>query len=648
MQKKEIRILIVDDDTRLGNTLKEVIAREGFISQHVTKPEDAISQVKLHNYSCVIIDCMLPKMNGRDLAQRITSESNNPPALILMSGIFKDKKFIQESLQKTSAKHFLVKPLDMSELTSKVNECVHHLIDIDINPVAKIMGKFEATPGERIAAFNASENVHGFELPWVFSLLSHPKVTGNLNVVSAEGESSVIGVSNGEIASVINKDQKSYFGVLLVEHGFISQEDLDLVVKDSQSKGRLGQRLVEANVLSPHAIEIVMAEQQGLRLAKMVRDTSVRLRFEETEEIRVETSIDRRLMLDMFNDWVTSKLPAEWIKTHYQAWNRHRVIKGSEFKTDHPSMNGPTALRASRLIDLLLKLEESGLTLEQLLVQSELTDHEFYPAFHNMVLGGCIRFGDEAKASDHKVQRQRLKKLLEDLQRQNFFERLGVSSKARDNEIKRSFHDFAKSIHPDKMPPDTPLDIRDLGRQCFNLITEAYETLQTATVRENYVLELEQGRAEKILEAEQNMEQARLFLGKGDARRAKTLLEDILLSVPVTTELRLLLMWSQIKTPDAEKDTDLMSKLKDQLTSIPPEDRHNPTYFFVKGLLQKATKDLEGARRSFEQAVGIDQAFNDAKRELNIIHLQIKESKPVDLLRGDLKDVIGQLFKKIK
>ncbi len=648
MQKNEIRILIVDDDTRLGHTLKEVIAREGYISFHVTKPEDALAQVKLHTYACVVIDCMLPKMNGRDLAQRITAESNMPPAIILMSGIFKDKKFIQESIQKTGARHFLTKPLDMGELATKVNECVQHLIDIDVNPIIELMGKKEATPGERIAAFNGSENVHGYELPWIFAMLLHPKINGNLHVISAEGEASVIGVNNGEIVSVLNKDQKSYFGVLLVEHGFISQDDLDRVANDNQGKGRLGQRLVEANVLSPHAIQIVMTEQQGLRMAKMVRDTSVRLRFEESNDVRFETSIDRRLMLDMFNDWVTSKLPHEWLKTHYQAWNRHRVIIGSEFRADHPAMNGPASLRASRMLELFMKIEESGLTLEQLLAQSETPDHEFFPALHNLMLGGCLRFGDEVKASDHKIQRLRLKKLLEDLQRQNYFERLGVSSKARENEIKRSFHEFAKTIHPDKMARDTPLDIRDLARQCFNLITEAYETLQNATVRENYMLELEQGRAEKILEAEQNMEQARLYLSKGDARRAKTLLEDILLSVPVTTELRLLLMWSQIKMPDAERDTGLASRLKDQLTAIPPEDRHNPTYFFVKGLVQKASKDLEGARRSFEQAVGIDMAFNDAKRELNIINLQIKDNKPVDILRGDLKDVIGQLFKKKK
>jgi CheY-like chemotaxis protein len=648
MQKSEIRILIVDDDSRLGGTLKEVVAREGYISLHVAKPEEALAQVKLHTYACVVIDCMLPKMNGRDLAQRITTESNMPPAIILTSGIFKDKKFIQESIQKTGARHFLTKPFSTGDLTAKVNECVNHLIDIDLNPVVELMGKKEATPGERIGAFNASENVHGYELPWIFAMLMHPKISGNLSVISAEGEASVIVVSNGEIASVQNKDQKSYFGVLLVEHGFISQEDLDRIVNDPDGKGRLGQRLVEANVLSPHALQIVMAEQQGLRLAKMVRDTSVRLKFEETNEVRVETIIDRRLMLDMFNDWVTSKLPYEWLKTHYQAWNRHRVIKGSEFKANHPAMSGPAVLRASRMLDLFLKIEESGLTLEQLLAQSEVPDREFFPALHNLMLGGCLRFGDELKSSDHKIQRQRLKKLLEDLQRQNYFERLGVSSKARENEIKRSYHEFAKTIHPDKLSPDTPLDIRDLSRQCFNLITEAYQTLQTATVRDNYMLELEQGRAEKIFAAEQSMEQARNYLSKGDAGRAKTLLEDILLTVPVTTELRLLLMWSQIKMPDAERDTDLVGKLKDQLTAIPPEDRHNPTYFFVKGLVQKASKDLEGARRSFEQSVGIDMAFNDAKRELNIINLQIKDNKPVDILRGDLKDVIGQLFGKKK
>lgn len=641
MLKNEIRILVVDDDTVFGATIREALVREGFTAIHVTKPDDALAQLKVHAFQLAIIDCMLPKMNGRDLALKIEEEGSADIQRILMSGIFRDKNFIRDSLAKTGAKSFLTKPFDISELIRQVNEAVGHLIDIPVSPVVELMTMTTATPGERLQAINKSEMIHGYELPWVFSTLMHPKISGLLNIISADGDQSSVGFKQGEIIQVTNKDQKSYFGVLLVEHGFIEQEELDAAMEITASVKKLGERLVDANLLSPHAITIVMAEQQGIRLGKIVGNTSVKISFVETTDLREEASIDVNMLHDIFNDWVTSKFPADWIKTFYTPWIRHKVVQGPDYSDANRTMSGPSVLRASKMINQIPK----GPTLEALQMESGLSDDEFFPAFHNLILGGCVRFGEEIKTTDVQVQRKRLKKLEMDLERQNFFERMGVSPKAKDVEIKRAYHELAKTIHPDRLGKDAPIDIRDLARKCFNMIQEAHEILGNQASRENYLLELEQGRAEKIIEAEQMMEQARLCLTKGDVRRAKEMLEDAVTHVPMTTDLRLLLMWAQIKTSGADKDADLVAKLKDQLSAVPPEDRHNSVYFFVKGLVLKAAGDLDGARRSLDQALGIEPNFMDAKRELNVLSLQAgKMDKPVDLLRGDLKDVLGALL----
>lgn len=641
MLKNEIRILVVDDDTVFGATIREALVREGFTAIHVTKPDDALAQLKVHAFQLAIIDCMLPKMNGRDLALKIEEEGSADIQRILMSGIFRDKNFIRDSLAKTGAKSFLTKPFDISELIRQVNEAVGHLIDIPVSPVVELMTMTTATPGERLQAINKSEMIHGYELPWVFSTLMHPKISGLLNIISADGDQSSVGFKQGEIIQVTNKDQKSYFGVLLVEHGFIEHEELDAAMEITASVKKLGERLVDANLLSPHAITIVMAEQQGIRLGKIVGNTSVKISFVETTDLREEASIDVNMLHDIFNDWVTSKFPADWIKTFYTPWIRHKVVQGPDYSDANRTMSGPSVLRASKMINQIPK----GPTLEALQMESGLSDDEFFPAFHNLILGGCVRFGEEIKTTDVQVQRKRLKKLEMDLERQNFFERMGVSPKAKDVEIKRAYHELAKTIHPDRLGKDAPIDIRDLARKCFNMIQEAHEILGNQASRENYLLELEQGRAEKIIEAEQMMEQARLCLTKGDVRRAKEMLEDAVTHVPMTTDLRLLLMWAQIKTSGADKDADLVAKLKDQLSAVPPEDRHNSVYFFVKGLVLKAAGDLDGARRSLDQALGIEPNFMDAKRELNVLSLQAgKMDKPVDLLRGDLKDVLGALL----
>ncbi len=641
MLKNEIRVLIVDDDAVFGATIREALGREGYTAIHVVKPDDALAQLKVHAFQLAIIDCMLPKMNGRDLAIKIEEEGTSGIQRILMSGIFRDKNFIKDSLAKTGAKSFLTKPFDLSELIRHTNEAVGHLIDIPVSPVVELMTKTAATGAERLAAVNKSEMVNGYELPWVFSLLMHGKVSGLLNIVSAEGDASSVGFKQGEIIQVTNRDQKSYFGVLLVEHGFIEQEELDATMELTASPKKLGERLVDANLLSPHAISIVMAEQQGIRLGKIVGNTSARISFVEMEDLREEASIDVHMLHDIFNDWVTSKFPADWIKTFYTPWIRHKVVHGPDYNETNRTMSGPAVLRASKMLGSIAK----GPTLEALQMESGLSDDEFFPAFHNLVLGGCLRFGEELKTTDIQVQRKRLNKLEKDLERQNFFERMGVSPKAKDVEIKRAYHELAKTIHPDRLGKDAPMDIRDLARKCFNMIQEAHETLSNQASRENYLLELEQGRAEKIIESEQMMEQARLCLTKGDVRRAKEMLEDAILHVPPTTDLRLLLMWAQIKSSGADKDAELVAKLKDQLSAVPPEDRHNAVYFFVKGLVLKAAGDFDGAKRALDQALGIEPNFVDAKREINVLSLQSgRMDKPVDLLKGDLKDVLGALL----
>lgn len=641
MLKNEIKILIVDDDVTFGAGIKEALHREGFNPILVHKPEDALSQMKVHAISLAIIDCMLPKMNGRDLAKKIDEEGGAAIPKILMSGVFRDKNFIKESLAKTGAKTFITKPVDLQDVIRQVNDCVGHLIDIPVSPVIELMTKTAITPGERLKAINESETVHGFELPWIFAILMHQKISGILNILSAEGDPSLVGFKAGEIIQVANRDQKSYFGVLLVEHGFIEQEELDAAMEQTVSVKKLGERLVDANLLSPHAISIVMAEQQGIRLGKIVGNTSVKISFVETDELREEANIDTHMLNDIFNDWVTSKFPVDWIKTFYTPWMRHKIVQGPEFSDMNRTLSGPAVLRASKILPMIPK----GMTIESMQMESGLSDGDFFTAFHNLFLGSYIRFGEEVKTTDVQVQRKRLKKLEVDLERQNYFERMGVSPKAKDVEIKRAYHELAKTIHPDRLGSDAPIDIRDLARKCFNMIQEANEVLSNPTSRDNYLLELEQGRAEKIIEAEQMMEQARNCLTKGDIRRAREMLEDAVLHVPMTTDLRLLLMWAQIKSANAEKDAELIGRLKDQLSAVPPEDRHNAVYFFVKGLVLKAAGDFDGSRRSLEQSIGIETNFVDAKRELNVLSLQAgRLEKPVDLLKGDLKDVLGALL----
>jgi len=642
MQKEDITILIVDDDQTLGKALQQGLIKAGFKTHWVSKPDEAISFVKLQQIHLAIVDCMLPKMNGKDLVKKIKLETSPTLPVILMSGIYRDRGFIRDAIKETGATIFLTKPFDVDTFISEVENALKGIIDIPIPRILQFLATQELSPKERMAAIDEAETVHAFELPWLFSLLLHNKVAGHLNIISADGEVSGVGFSNGEIVQVFQEDLRSYFGVLLIEHGFITKTEIDDVVKTQGTK-KLGERLVDANLLSPHAIDTVMEEQQGIRLSKTITDTSVKISFIETGEMRANAHTDRTAFTNLLNEWVVSKLTLDWLKLFYVPWMTHNLKKGPEWAQHHRVFSVPAVQKAPGISKALL--ESSTLADAQRVLQ--LSDDIFFRAVHLLVVSRVFRFGEANSASDFVDLRGRLSKLLETLEKQNYFERLGVSPKAKEVELKRAYHELAKVLHPDKLTPDTPSDIRDLAKKTFEKISLAYATLTDPKAKASYMMDLERGKADAILEAEQFAEEARPLLSKGDIRKATTLLENSVKLAPPTSEIRLLLMWAKLKKQGAEKDTAMHTDVKEEMNSVPPEDRHNTLFHFVKGLYLRVTGDLDGAKRNLEHVLAQDSEFIDARRELNILQA-LTPAKQGNILSGDIKDVVGLFFNRKK
>ena len=90
------RILIVDDDSSLGEALKEGLCRDGHDAIWTMKPEDALDLFQKQKFDFVLVDCLLPQMTGLEFVEKAHGQSKSPFKTILMSGIYTDKSFVQE------------------------------------------------------------------------------------------------------------------------------------------------------------------------------------------------------------------------------------------------------------------------------------------------------------------------------------------------------------------------------------------------------------------------------------------------------------------------------------------------------------------------------------------------------------------------
>ena len=114
------KVLIVDDDQELVELIVDVLAKDGrFETRAVNNGFDAGMMVKEYRPDLIVLDVMLPDINGKEVCQRVRSDANMEEVRILcISGMIEEDK-VQE-LKLAGADEFIHKPFDVDHLIEKM------------------------------------------------------------------------------------------------------------------------------------------------------------------------------------------------------------------------------------------------------------------------------------------------------------------------------------------------------------------------------------------------------------------------------------------------------------------------------------------------------------------------------------------------
>ena len=80
------RILLADDDVELSEMLTQYLAAEGFTVEAVNDGESALTKVKAGKFDLVILDVMMPRLNGLDVLRAIRTKSLIPVLMLTARG----------------------------------------------------------------------------------------------------------------------------------------------------------------------------------------------------------------------------------------------------------------------------------------------------------------------------------------------------------------------------------------------------------------------------------------------------------------------------------------------------------------------------------------------------------------------------------
>ena len=112
-----MRVLIVEDDSVVVQTLETMLKAEGFVVNSTGIGDEGFGLAKFYDYDIVILDLMLPDVEGFDVLQRLRSSRVTTPVLIL-SGLQKSTDIIKGL--GFGADDYLTKPFNKEELLARI------------------------------------------------------------------------------------------------------------------------------------------------------------------------------------------------------------------------------------------------------------------------------------------------------------------------------------------------------------------------------------------------------------------------------------------------------------------------------------------------------------------------------------------------
>jgi len=110
------KILVVDDDRDILILLRKRLEQEGYEVVTVSEGQDAISQVKLYHFSLIVLDIVMPSMNGLDICKAIRDHVTAP--ILLLSA--KDREIDKVLGLELGADDYITKPFSIDELTARI------------------------------------------------------------------------------------------------------------------------------------------------------------------------------------------------------------------------------------------------------------------------------------------------------------------------------------------------------------------------------------------------------------------------------------------------------------------------------------------------------------------------------------------------
>jgi DNA-binding response OmpR family regulator len=112
-----VRVLVVEDEHRMASHIGHALGEEGFAVDLAWDGEAGLERARTHDYDAIVLDLMLPRLDGLSVCRRLREEGKRTPVLMLSA-----RDMIEDRVRglDAGADDYLVKPFAIAELLARL------------------------------------------------------------------------------------------------------------------------------------------------------------------------------------------------------------------------------------------------------------------------------------------------------------------------------------------------------------------------------------------------------------------------------------------------------------------------------------------------------------------------------------------------
>lgn len=141
-----MRILVSEDEKDLNRLICNTLIRAGYSVDFCYNGEDALDYIANADYDCILLDIMMPKLDGHEVLKRLRQQNKNFPVIFLTA-----KDTIQDRITglDLGADDYLVKPFDFDELLARIRAAtrkygtqktsIYNLADLSVDTATHVV-----------------------------------------------------------------------------------------------------------------------------------------------------------------------------------------------------------------------------------------------------------------------------------------------------------------------------------------------------------------------------------------------------------------------------------------------------------------------------------------------------------------------------